>query len=253
MKNYKLNKLYIIYLIKCIYILLFLYLYYKNYITNDRINSFLLILILILIYTRILRYVKKDEIKNFVNKFNIEKCLIISKYKNIFLYLLAIVEIKLYNFIIYLNNFLYTKQYIVFILYEIITQIFIKPIKLLLFFYYKVIIRWSSMSIIELLFRRIEGLIFSVLIFSNLYLYILTQIKGFELIYIYIILIILNLVIEYKNGEIKIWKIKFHVNYDYNSLLMLRYQVSIINIFILKYIEKEKTQVNKKFKNLIHY
>ena len=256
MKKYKIsiNKKYIFYLIKILYFLFFIMLYYNNYITNDRIYSFLLILILILIYTRIIRYVKKNETQNFVNKFNIEKYLIFSKYKNIVLYLISFFEINLYNSIIWLNNvlYLYFKQYISLILYKIITQLLIKPIKLLFYFYYKVIVRWSSMSIIELLFRRIEGLIFSVLIFSNLYMFILNQITGFEFLFLYIILIILNLIIEYYNGEIKIFKIKFNINYDYNSLLRLRYQVSIINILILKCLEKEKIKVNKRFINLIH-
>lgn len=255
MKNYKLSidKRYIVYFIKILYILFFIMLYYNNYITNDRIYSFLLILCLILCYTRILRYVKKNETQNFVNKYNIEKYLIFSKYKNIILYLVAFFEINLYNSILWLNNVLYSKQYIVFILYKLITQLLIKPIKLLFYFYYKIIIRWSSISILELMFRRIEGLIFSVLIFSNLYLFILNQIKGFEFLFLYIILIILNLIIEYYNGEIKILKKKFNINYDFNSLLWLRYQVSILNILILKCIKKENIKVNKRFINLIHY
>lgn len=38
------------------------------------------------------------------------------------------------------------------------------------------------------------------------------------------------------------------VNYDYYSILWLRYQVSLINILILNFVEKNKFKVN----NLIH-
>jgi len=110
---------------------------------------FLLILIIILVYTRIIRYIKNNEELKLVNQKNIAKWLFISKYKNICLYLLTLIDIKMYNIFIRLNFIFYSKQYIVFILYEIIMQFLIKPIKLLYYFYYKIIIRWSSMSIIE--------------------------------------------------------------------------------------------------------
>ena len=109
------------------------------------------------------------------------------------------------------------------------------------------------MSILDLLLKRIEGLIFSVLIFSNLYMFILNVVTIYDLIiYLYILLIIFNLVVEYNNGYIKFWKFKFSINYDYYSILWLRYQVSIINIFILKYVENNKLKVKHQFNYLIN-
>ena len=252
--NYKkvvLNKLNLLGFLKFIYIVLFILLYNYNYITNDRLYLFLFILLLILIFTRLIRLLKSDKQYNFINKNNLDKLFAISKYKNILLYLISYIELKLYDLFRYLNSIL--NSWIVVILYFILMHIFIKPIKLLFYFYYKVIIRWSSVTVLELLFKRIEGLIFSVLIFSNLYTFILNLIWGYEFILLYLILIISNLIIEYNHGNIKIWKIKFNINIDYNNLLRLRYQVSIINILILKYLEKNHLKVNKNYKNLINY
>ena len=247
----KFNKFYIIYLLEFTYIFLFIILYYNNIITNERFYSFILIISIILIYTRIIRYFQYNEKLKLVNNKNIYKWLIISKYKNIILYFIVFIELQLYNIILYLNSIL--KQYIVFVLYLLIMNLFIKPIKLLLYFYYKVIIRWSQLSILELLFKRIEGLIFSLLIFSNFYMLISNIIKGYELILLYFILIIINSVIEYNNGIIIFWKIKIIINCEYNNLLLYRFKVSIINICILKFVENNSIKINAKFKNFIFY
>ena len=60
----------------------------------------------------------------------------------------------------------------------------INPIKFLLEYYYKILKRFKSYTLNELLFKRIEGLVFSILIFSNIINYVKYMIQDHFFIYI---------------------------------------------------------------------
>jgi uncharacterized membrane protein len=75
----------------------------------------------------------------------------------------------------------------------------INPIKFLLEYYYKILKRFKSYTLNELLFKRIEGLVFSILIFSNIINYVKYMIQDHFFIYIIVIIIIISNILKYYN------------------------------------------------------
>ena len=75
-------------------------------------------------------------------------------------YGLAIIERKLYKFFGKIN--LFYGRYVLLFFYVTIMCLVVKPIVIVLLSFYRIMEKLVSTSIVDLIFKRIEGLIFSL-------------------------------------------------------------------------------------------
>jgi len=106
--------------------------------------------------------------------------------KNPVIFLLYNIDIKLFNFFYKFNK---KNNKISYWLFIIISNIYINPIKLVLGYFYNLIEKWKNLNFIDLLFKRLEGLILSILIFTDIYNLILSYTYWYIYIYTLSILI----------------------------------------------------------------
>jgi hypothetical protein len=229
-----------------VFLFILVILLYANYLTIERLIRFLVIFLIINIYIFIWNIVrewmedwmkeKKEQIrKNEFSKGDKEELIKkINKLIKIFIWINPIIgsvfllHKKLYYFFRWLNwkfsNYVWIRKLIYFIIMELITY----PILLVHEFYYKILKRWKGLTFTELLFKRIEGLILSVVIFSNIINIMINFIKENELywyivIIVYILILILSLIKRfYSSTEVPIherWG-AIHIHFILNDKLL---------------------------------
>jgi hypothetical protein len=158
-------------------------------ITNVRILMFFIILFIIIVYKLLWRIIRKED---FLFRLNSKSIDILFKYEDIksilILYIIKI-HVLLYDLIIKFNINNKLIKFIIFLL----NNLFIYPIIIILNFFYKMLILWRDLSIIQIIFKRSYGLIITVLIFSPI-LNIIWELLNYNICYIYIGVIILGLI-----------------------------------------------------------
>lgn len=188
--------------INIIIILLWIILLFFNKITINKLFYFIVIILFICIYKYILKLINKDLIENFIQKY-IKKenyntlILILIKFSvvsNLLLYIIPKIETLVYNIIKVINykiNNKYIKNLLILILVNLTS-----PFKIMLSKFYKILNIFKELSIYEIIFRRLYGLILSVLIFTNIINMLIYFCNGKinVLIYLYIILILLSII-----------------------------------------------------------
>lgn len=172
-----------------------------GYINETRLIKFCIVLLIISIYK-----ILHKNINNWYNYFRLnlkkETLIKIYKYKNPLLLILIIMELKLSNIIYNI-----TKKNIQYIYKKIIYNILyyftgFNGLKIIICKYYVILNDWKNANIYEIIFKRMYGMILSVLIFTNIIQLILLILKAIStniFIWIYLILVIISYIMEIPN------------------------------------------------------
>ena len=210
-------------LIRVFLIICWFYLYNNNMLTFDRIKIFVFIISIIVIYKIIYNFIEKiyqglrdeaifflvrSKYKPYIHYLNkiIYILLFIQKWRNPVLVFLLYTDKKMYNVMRLIYEFLRSyglKQetreiFNIFIIYIF----YFGTIKVLFGRFFIMLGKWSTLSFIDVFFKRIYGLIISILIFSDLinifWMYIITNgLLGCLLIYFSISLILILIELFY--------------------------------------------------------
>ena len=202
-------------------------LYVMGGITIERLIRFVIIMLIVVIYTRVLlKLEKKDDVLDRIYKERIEKkkgikglnkiyklLIIINKYKNPVIWILCKIENRSFS-IMRKVTYRYKEnpkiKYLIYVILKGMTNPFI----IILNKYYKTIIKWKSLTLKEIIFKRMYGLILSVLIFTNI-MEIIKYYLEWKIIIIIICMIFLWLgMIEFTS----VVKIKKEYGYVYNLM-----------------------------------
>jgi hypothetical protein len=237
-------------LIEFIIIFIFFLLFYFDLILIYRLKIFFFILLLLISYIILLDFFNNLVLNNlqWIKTKGILKFLIkIYVYKNFILIFLLKFDIKFFIFIRKLNYIFINYSFISYYMY-ILIQSFITPLRLLITFYYRFFDRLKQRTLTELIFKRIDGLIISILFLTHLIDYILIFIEeNFNyfniiniyfcyilLIYLLLIIISFFLHIFYNKNIVANILIKYN---NLNRILELRLEVTILGIIIYRIIE----------------
>lgn len=210
--------------LRIIIIFVWTYLLYNGNITYERLILFIYVFLFIYIYIYILKFIEVGLMKYFTKIFGKKKFLLIQTiyfliilniFKNPIIFILYYIDFMLFNFFNKLNYKLLNYKFFSFFLIFTINNLLINPIKLIIEMFYNWINKLKNLSFLDLLFKRIEGLIFSILIFTD----INKKIVGFLMhlgyfyifIYTYIFLIFLCILIQL---------IKYK-KYTFNTLILI--------------------------------
>lgn len=186
-----------------IYIITFwLFLLIFGYITENRLIRFCIILVIISIYKIIHKNI--DIIYKKLNKkIKQETLLKVYIYKNPLILLLIKIELKMSN-IMYnitkndIKNDI--KNVYIKIIYNILYHFTgFEGLKIVLCKFYIILNDWKKYNIYEILFKRIYGMILSVLIFTNiiqLIIIILNKISTSYIVWVYILLVVISYIIQ---------------------------------------------------------
>lgn len=220
-----------------IVLLLFIILIYFKFITINRILILLLIVLIISIYSFLFKFIKYlfleikgkklEDVKKYEKRIIIviRILMIIYKIMNPFLWLLLkLLKPSFYIWIKFDEKKWFNLKY--YILNSIDKMIF-EPILKLFYFIYKVRRRWINLNFVELIFKRIEGVIFSLLITTN--------IINFSINFMVTHIWILKNYYEWSIG----YKIFFYCFILYIILFLLEF----LPIKIKDFIIKEETEI----------
>jgi hypothetical protein len=224
---------------KWIIIILLTILLFTNNITEIRIYIALVILSIILLYKfifNLLEYYINNIIlkvyyillkKNIISIKNIiHILLILNTLKNPLLFIIYHTELWAYKICKSINYTFFDYNILRVIIIIILNNIIILPIKFVLEYFYIILKKIKNYTLIELLFKRIEGIVLSVLIFTNIIIYIKYMIKGHEFIIIYIFLIIISNLFRYYGYNI------INLTYNINKITELREKYTIFGFFL---------------------
>jgi hypothetical protein len=191
---------------KGLIILLWIYLYNTESITINRIIIFIIVFGLVAVYSRFIYYIdyifKKNYIKNNEKRFYkiLDILLIWQKWHNPLIPFLTYTDKCLF----YLNRYITGTKLLRynFAIYVIVKYILMFGfIKLILYKYYRLWDKFYNLTIIDILFKRMYGLILSVLIFTDIFNNILLYVSNYgygiwSYIIIYYIISILCIIWE---------------------------------------------------------
>lgn len=172
-------------------ITLWVILWVLNFITEQRLIRFSIIIIIIAIYKILHKQINKVNVKD--KYFSL--LLIMYKYKNPLILLILEIELKMSYFIYFLSKINIKLIYIK-IIYNLTG---LNAIKIILTKFYIILLDWKTYTIYEIIFKRIYGVILSVLIFTNiiqLLLLVLKTISTSYVLWIYIFALVISYVIE---------------------------------------------------------
>lgn len=170
----------------------------EGYITENRLITFCEILIIISIYKIIHKNI--DILyKNFNLKISQEILLTIYKYKNPLIWLIIEMELKIFYIMYWLKQKNVSTIYIN-IMYNILYNFTgFDGLKIVLYKIYKVLNDWKTYTIYEIIFKRMYGMILSILIFTNIIQLIIIICKTISTSYIlwfYILLLLISYLIN---------------------------------------------------------
>ena len=159
-------------------ILLWIYLYYTGSITINRIIIFLIVFGFFAGYSRFIFYIdyvfKKDQIHNYIkyNEVKIYKLLNIlliwQKWHNPLIPLLTYTDKCLFKLNRYITGTILLRyNFIIYVLVKYLLMFGL--VKLILYKYYRLWDKFYNLTIIDILFNRMYGLILSVLIFTDIF------------------------------------------------------------------------------------
>lgn len=237
---------------KSIFILIgWIGLLYIGILSFDRIIKFLIILLVIYLYKYIHTLLPNFNYKLLYNILDkniyifLNFLFILSILNNIILFMYTKFELIIYDLIeqiSYSKILNINKQYIILLL----ISIFITSFKLILTKFYIILSLWKNLTVIQILFKRMYGLILSVLIFTNFIDFILYLCNGWLNLFfiIYLILVILSILINL--NLINIFYVK-----NLLEIIKIRKSVSIILRFIIFFIEYNNIKCFQKIKNFI--
>ncbi len=177
-------------------IILWIVLIINGYVTETRLIWFSIILIIISIYKILHKQVKKLNVK----ESDITILLKIYKYKNPIILLIIELELKMSNFIYNLTKKNINTNYINIIYNVLYNFTGFNGIKIVLVKFYEILTKWTIYSIYEIMFKRIYGMILSVLIFTNIieiFINFLNQLNINKILLVYICLILISYVSKY--------------------------------------------------------
>ena len=229
-------------------LLVWILFFYFNLITQYRLIWFFLILIFILLYKFFIKLVEKIEINS---QYILDLLIFFNRYRN-----------PIYLFLIYIENYLLDKTLIenkilnIFIFLNFL--IFLNPIKIFFYKFYKILLMWKDTKFFNLLFGRMFGLILSILIFTDIinFLKNALYLNIFGLIFIY--LLVASFLMEIINTFLKSitedkWfkvfsKIFLVPEISTKSIFSLRQSINLVSIMILNNNLKD---LNLIFENIL--
>ena len=242
-------------IIRGIIVVIWIYLIYNGSLTLSRVLLFILVCVIMIGYNRgialiiyIFERVQQWFRDNKEISYKIFYMLIeIHKWINPFMYFLAYTDKCLYKLNRYVSGTKWVRyNFIIYILMKYL--IMFGLLKLILYKYYILWYNWESLTIIDILFKRMYGLILSVLIFTDIINYI-SHNSIFVYILIYYVLSIFCAIWElssyYYNFISKFIIINYKLN-KLNRLKRLKYILTILFIFIRKFdfLLKNKIKMN---------
>lgn len=209
--------------------------FFFNNITEKRLFIFFCLLFIILIYRRLLLLLESntEKIEKKIKLFNINNIklsyfmsflLILNTLKNPLLFLVYYMELLIYKICKWVNYMFFDYYYLRYFVIIFFMNIILIPIKFLLEYYYIILNRFKNYTLKELLFKRIEGVVLGILIFTNIILYIKYIIQGHEFVYIFFFLIIMGNLFKY--GRV------FNYSFSINRIIKLRYDLTIFGFLI---------------------
>ena len=243
MNNFKLSKIHIINLT---IIIIWIMLLWLNLITYTRLIIFLIVLGLIFIYRIIINGLKNSSFS--IQNIKILKyILILNKIRNPVLLLLVKLDILMYDVIIRYHNIML--NIVIFILYLVL----INPIKIFYYKMYKVLWIWKDSKMHNIVLNRMIGLILSILIFTNLIIYIKNALNINILIVVYLYCLIISVLCELIETRNNRWLNIFLVNdISTRSILANRHTVNILSVILKKSnIDETSFYIHKNIKNKI--
>jgi len=223
------NKLSKIKIINILIIIIWIIIIALGWISYTRFMYFLLILEIILIYRILISKLEKSKSLQFNNKKIINLFILINKWRNPVLILLIILDVLMYDTIIYYNNKLL--NIIIYMLYVLI----INPLKIFYFKFYKILWIWKTNKIWNILFNRMFGLILSVLIFTDLIGYIKNTLHINILLIIYLYFLVISALCEVIENRGNKWLKIFLVNHiTTKSVILNKLGVNLLSIVLKK-------------------
>jgi hypothetical protein len=250
--------------VEWVIIVIFLIMFYFDWILLERIKVFFIVLFVIWSYIIGLNYIRiylynwkeremkvlnglkvKEEIKDkkIIRKYKklVKYLVIFSKIKNSWMKNLINFEIKVFFIFRWMNYKLIKYRGLRLIIIVMIRNFVLAPITLILTLYYRTLYGIKQRTIRELIFRRVEGLILSILIFTNIVNYVEYYVRGKEIIIIYSMLVIVNfiLVILYKYViKTRYEEIVYYFYMtNYWNILNLKKDFLVIEVFLIYLIE----------------
>jgi hypothetical protein len=276
-------------LISLFILFIFNILIYFDFIILYRLKIFLLVLLLIYIYIEFINFFEKflklkyeeSEVYYLNNNYN-SSLLSLNKlfniffniyiYKNLILYFLMKLEIKLFFFFRKINYIFIKLPLLSKLIYISIMFFFIIPLKIILSVYYEFLLKLRKYTIIELFLKRFDGFIISLLFISDFidyffyyfkyFLFILNLNSNFFIFYLFLLCYLLLLIIIFLFEFINDWDERFNSWYtkhiNLNILFFNRIQTTFFGIFIqttLKFFVKInfKINLNENYLCLIDY
>jgi hypothetical protein len=238
-------------------------------ITPGRIVRFIIILGVILLYSRLLRWVS-DNLEGYMYKYMkdrgeelwlLNRWLVrIHRYKNPVLIAVCKIDIKTFDLVRWVNWKFLKKEKVRLWIYIIITNIISRPILILINKYYEAVIRWVDSSKETIIYKRLFGLILSVLIFTNVIQWMLRVIGFYKLIMIMYLIVVMIGVIESVSSEVYD-VVLYEVEADLMDTQLNRASGTLTGIIIgsipiglldaEKY--KEKLKIDKKYLHYVPY
>ena len=213
-------------LVEVIMVIIYIILLYNGWIEIRRLVIFLVIILIISSYGLIREVVdynlewwinnlmerEEEIVKKKLIKY-IEIMLKISIIINPVLYSIIWMEKKLIYFFRWINYYWFNYMWINKVIYFIIMKMIIKPILLIYYYFYKLLGRWKEMTFVELIFRKAEGLIISIVIMSDIYKSVINYLGYEKIIIISYIIIIIMCVLEDVIFKYLIKDFRMFINY----------------------------------------
>ena len=252
MKIFDIYKNYIQGHVRAIILLSWIYLFFFDYVTEEKKIMFFSIICIIYLYIRIYKmldnFIKNRMVyislfkKIEIHLFFLNLLMFVYTIRNPFLYFLYYIDILNVRFSKFINYKFKNWTKLRFWSILLITSIFINSLKMLLEYYYNFIEKWKEKRVFELLFMRLETLVLSIFIFTDFFITILNLVGGYMylIIYIYIVLILLSSFFQYYN--IKIFRFNTY------QILVKRYHATMLGFFLLNYMKKIKEDLPGDFK-----
>lgn len=161
--------------------------------------------------------------------------------------------LKIVRNLIYLFKIKYKKDLtdrnlnIIFFIYFFIINILLGPLKFFLGFFYSALRSIIEFPFSLFLFMRLIGFVFSILILSDLFIYIYNKL-GFLIFFLhfYLLFIIISIIVKYIDRDLKYLKIQYMNNFiktDY--LIFLRNYSTLFGLILL--IINEDALIEKKY------
>jgi hypothetical protein len=255
-----------------IYFFIFLFIFLFFYINNikiERLISFFILLLLLLlwkIWIELCCYFLLDnnKLKNYIKYYDniftyiIKILLFIQKWKNPILLLLLFLDKLLFKCVrnlIYTYKIIYKKDLTsvwlnrIFYIYYFIINLALGPLKIIFGFFYI-----ALRSLIEIPFSfffiiRIIGFLFSLLILSDLYTYLYNSLGYLQLFFfLYLLLIIINMIVRYIGRDFLFLKIQYINNFiktDY--LINLRNHSTFFGFLLLTMNSYKTSLIERKY------